>query len=221
MNTKLGYVFSIIIGLFIHINLHAQINIHAQKKSKIEALKKIEIVKLVKNLKGNYTNINQTEADSNYQLANLSIISVWPSNQNSEWIYVEIKTKSTKFDSCFKHLFQVFMANDSLLIFQEYELPANFNKFIFEKNNFDQMANHQLNQKIGCAIFFMKDLNGNYKGQTHSTDCGSARNGASYETFYVNLNSNEINWWNSGYDSLGNYICGNTKGGYIFNKTNK
>lgn len=210
MSIKLKYIFSIILGLLVHINLHAQ------KKLNNKELKKVEIAKLVKNLIGNYTNINQTKNDSTYQLANLSIISVWTSYKNSEWIYVEIKTKSTKFDSCFKHLFQVFAANDSLIIFQPYELPLHFNI-----NSIRQKTNHQINQKIGCAIFFMKDRKGNYNGQTHSTDCANSANGASFESFYISINNNEINWWNSGYDSLGNYIWGNTRGGYIFNKINK
>lgn len=210
MNMKLRYVFSVTILLF------AAISLKAQKKSN-----QTDLLKWVNNLKGNYSNAKQVKADSSYQKANLLINPIWPNYRNSQWVYIELTTKSNAYDSCLKYLYQVFKVNDSLIIFQPYELPPHLNNQNFDKNNIEHVAADQIMQKIGCAIFLNKDKNGNYKGQTHAADCGSKLNGAFYETFYVNFSTNEINWWNSGYDSLGNYIWGNTKGGYIFNKINK
>lgn len=202
---KFRYIFSIVVLLLISHKLLAQ-----------KKVNQANLVKLVTSFVGNYSNQKQVKADSSYQMVYLKVNSVIVPNNPNQWLLFELTTKSHQFDSCQNYLFQIFELNDSVIVFQPYEFP------MAAKNNWNYKTNfNNLQSKAGCAIFLKKDYNQTLKGQTLSIDCKTNFIQNGFQSFYINLNYNEINWWNTIYDSLGNQIWGNTKGGYIFNKINK
>lgn len=202
---KFRHIFSMVLLLF-SIN-----NLLAQKTSK-----KPSLVKLMSGLVGKYSNQNQAKFDSSYPMVHLNIQPVKVNQDNNNWLLFEFSNSSNDFDSCFKFLFQIFELNDSVVVFKPFQFSSNQTNWNIEKTNFNELT-----PKMGCAIFLKKVSHHLFVGQTHGIDCKINEKANGFQTISLSLNKNEINWWNIGYDSLGNQVWGNTKGGYIFNKTNK
>jgi CpeT protein len=179
-----------------------------------------DLKKLFKTMTGSFSSVEQSKTDTNYYDIRLHMTPIWQERGIGYWLYVEQAMGEMQEKPYRQRIYRLFKINDTTVVSQVYNIkdPLRFAGVFKTKNPLTQLTIDSIESKRGCAIFLVKDANGNYKGSTNGKDCPSNLRGATYTTSNVSITNDRIVSWDQGFDANDKQVWGATTGGYQFIK---
>ena len=184
-----------------------------------EKLKENDIKKLYKQMQGFYSSNLQSLNDSAYYDIRLKMVPMWKQYEGY-WLYVEQAMSKSEEKPYRQRVYRLVQLNDSTIESKVYTVK-NGEKYYGDwkkRRPLDELTLDSLELRNGCSIFLHKDVNGNYKGSTHASDCESSLRGATYATSEVTITDEMLKSWDRGFNKENKQVWGAVKGAYEFIK---
>jgi hypothetical protein len=206
--------FSFLVVVFIITNLGCASTSKVQTMNNDKELKSFAEL-----LTGNFSNIEQANADTNFFHISLVMTPIWPDRTDGIWIYVE-QAMATKLDKPYRqrvyrltHPEQDVFQSDIYTIAE----PLLYAGLQNDINKMSALTFDKIDLKEGCEVR-LRRKGKIYVGGTDGAKCPSDLRGASYATTQITLKKGELVSWDQGFDTSGRQVWGSTLGGYIFKK---
>lgn len=205
-----------------------------------QRITKEDLTELKNRLEGNFDSQEQSQIDKNFNNISLhmkevtfSTIKTKPNlktktkskiktSQKVEGIYVYeeqalMSTPETPFHQCIYFLSR---KGDSVISCQVYEMnaPLRFAGAWSDPNKLSKLSPDSLIEMQNCVLFFYKNDDGNYIGNTRYKGCENTSKGAAYKTSEWTVYPSMIISKERGYDSNEKLVWGNEKSGYRYRK---
>lgn len=179
--------------------------------------KNSDLEQLVAYMQGTYSSEKQSMDDKEYFNISLRMTPIW--KKKGHYLYVE-QAMFEKQDSPYRvRIYKISQRNNEFI--SEIYTLKNEKEWIGKWKTpeaFDNLAESDIELKLGCEVILTKQSDGTFIGQTGEKTCPSELRGASYATSKVTVTPNQILSWDQGFDKDGKQVWGAVKGGYIFDK---
>jgi CpeT protein len=171
-----------------------------------QKLNKDDAKRLKDRMIGSYDSQEQAGADNSYQ--NI-VLNVGEFDLRKKF---DLKKK--------KRVYQLYRQDEMTIVAKVYELPEpqRFAGAWNDAGMMKKLTKDSLIGREGCTIYFHKNDDGNYYGNTDGKGCESSLEGASYSSTELNVFPNMVILWERGYDSGDNQVWGADKAGYRLRK---
>ena len=174
---------------------------------------------LVERMSGIYDNQEQARNNQQYAPIELNIreISLKGRKLSGHWLYVEQALNANGNKVYHQRVYNIYREKDGVRA-KLYELkdPQAFVGAWSKPEQFKSLVVDSLVE--GCILYFTKDDQGNFTGNTLNRDCLNSQNGAVYATTELIVTPNQIIHWDRGYNDQGQQVWGAETGGYRFRK---
>ncbi|TCK68618.1 CpeT/CpcT family protein DUF1001 [Winogradskyella wandonensis] len=189
-----------------------------ESKSTLKTDKQENIEELFALMQGSFNSEIQSKVDSSYYNISLHMYPIW--EKQGYYLYVEQALNSMQDKPYRQRIYKLNKINDSVFSSEVYEMK-NDSLWIGKWKNpkaFDSLTLEEISLKSGCEVILKRISEKYYRGKTGDTTCRSSLRGAAFARSEVEILEDKIISWDRGFDSIGNYVWGAEKGGYIFNK---
>jgi CpeT/CpcT family (DUF1001) len=170
---------------------------------------------------GNFSSIEQSQADKDYFDIRLRMVPIWEATPNQFYLYVEQAVASSLDKPYRQRVYRVEKIDDTHFVSHIYMAPhpEQLTGKLSGDAIFNSFTPDSLTLKDGCAVHLAFDAKAlHFTGSTEDKKCPSDRQGASYATSVVTITDQQMVSWDQGWDVNGVQVWGAKKGGYIFKK---
>lgn len=171
-------------------------------------------------MEGDYDNVAQANADSNFLKISLRMKRIWKENKEGIWLYVEQAMFDKQEKPYRQRIYQLSMVEGMTVKSEIYTLP-NPEQYVGGWKNektFDVLSPSQISLKSGCGVNLTYNAKGFFSGATDAQSCPSEIRGASYATSDVWVDNTMLKALDMGFDKEGKQVWGSKFGHYIFVK---
>lgn len=171
-------------------------------------------------LTGTFSSADQALADKNYRNATLHAVRVWPERSDGPWIYVEQALPEALDQPYRQRVYQLASASDGALEVRVFTLddPIKATGAWQKTAPLADISPDRLAFNEGCTVIFRAMPDGSFVGSTRGDGCASDLRGATHATTDATLTSDQIVWWERGYNASGRQVWGSATGGYVFKR---
>ncbi len=173
---------------------------------------------LAEYMTGFFSSKNQSLTHPHYYDIHLHMVRIWPDQKDGYWLYVE---QSFPEETPYRQrIYNVIEPSPGIFASIVYELPEP-ESYAGQWNDpeaFGDLKPETLINRIGCAIYMVRDPDGTFRGGTHEKDCLSELRGAAYAVSQVRITADMLMSWDRGYDENDQQVWGTISGGYRFDK---
>lgn len=205
-----------------------------------QRLTKDDLTELINRLEGNFDNQEQSQMDKNFSNISLHMKEItFATIKNKPNLKTKTKSKvktPQKVEGIYVYAEQALMSSpetpfrqwvyflsrkgDSVISCQVYEMNESlrFAGAWSEPNRLSKLSPDSLIEMTNCVLFFYKNDDGNYVGNTRYKGCENNSKGAVYATSEWTVYPSMIISRERGYDANEKIVWGNEKSGYRYRK---
>lgn len=185
-----------------------------------EPVSEQDLLNLKNRMTGYFNSGAQASRDSSYFKIDLHMVPVWTSRNDGYWLYVEQAMNAQPAKPYRQRIYHLYRQDATTLVSKVYEFPApaSYIGSWSDPSKFNSLTPDSLIDRQGCAIFLLKNKDGDFHGATDGKKCLSNLRGASYATSEVVIRFDRMVSWDRGWDAGDKQVWGAVKGGYEFIK---
>lgn len=171
-------------------------------------------------LTGTFSSADQALADKNYRNATLHAVRIWPDRTDGPWLYVEQALAEALDQPYRQRVYQLAVAADGAVETRVFILddPIRATGAWRKTTPLSDLTPTRITFNEGCSVFFRAMPDGSFLGATHGDGCASDLRGATHATTEATLSSDQIVWWERGFNASGRQVWGSATGGYVFKR---
>jgi hypothetical protein len=178
-----------------------------------------DLISLRERMTGFFTSEDQYRKDTvNYLNIHLRMVQIWKGRPGGYWLYGE-QAAAVSLDKPYRQvIYNLSILNDSTITSQVFEFnePLRFAGAWSNPAIFKQLTTDSLIAREGCAIYLIRNVNGDYWGSTSAKACKSMLRGATYATSEAWIFRDKLVTWERGWSAEDKQVWGAIKGGYEF-----
>jgi len=171
-------------------------------------------------LTGTFSSADQALADKNYRNTTLHAVRIWPDRTDGPWLYVEQAIAEALDQPYRQRVYQLALAADGTVETRVFTLddPIRATGAWRKTTPLSDLTPTRITFNEGCSVFFRAMPDGSFLGATHGDGCASDLRGATHATTEATLSSDQIVWWERGFNASGRQVWGSATGGYVFKR---
>jgi len=171
-------------------------------------------------LTGTFSSADQALADKNYRNTTLHAVRIWPDRTDGPWLYVEQAIAEALDQPYRQRVYQLALAADGTVETRVFTLddPIRTTGAWRKTTPLSDLTPTRITFNEGCSVFFRAMPDGSFLGATHGDGCASDLRGATHATTEATLSSDQIVWWERGFNASGRQVWGSATGGYVFKR---
>lgn len=171
-------------------------------------------------LTGTFSSAEQALADKNHRHAVLHAVRIWPVRTDGPWLYVEQALPEALDQPYRQRVYQLAASADGSLEVRVFTLdePIQATGAWQKTDPLADLTPAHLAFNEGCTLHFRAMPDGAFVGSTRGNGCASDLRGATHATTDATLTSDQIVWWERGYNASGRQVWGSPTGGYVFKR---
>ncbi|MBI2511212.1 MAG: chromophore lyase CpcT/CpeT [Opitutae bacterium] len=202
------------------LHLLAAIALIATRALATDTASTLALDRLATLLTGTFSSADQAVADKNYRHAVLHAVHIWPERADGPWLYVEQALPEALDQPYRQRVYQLATAPTGSLEARVFTLdnPIKATGAWQKPEPLADVSLEHIAFNEGCTIFFRAMPDGSFVGSTRGNGCASDLRGATHATTDATLTSEQIVWWERGYNASGRQVWGNPTGGYLFKR---